>query len=153
MLYCPYCGTRVGSGERFCSSCGKALVEEGTATGKGESTRRFPWWVLALLFGSAAVLVLVLIFVHQAKRAAEIRGNSTGNISNFGLLASQGDWIYHLYQEDEGETVGLYKTHADGSGRTRISEDTAMFLNVAGDWIYYVMRDEESDSYRNEIYK
>ena len=150
MPYCPYCGSVVDYGERFCSSCGKVLDDGGTATVKTKGTGPFPRWILVLLFGSVAIFGAVLLFVHLAKPTAETRGNSVGNIVNGGLFTSQGDWIYylHLGEEDVDEPYGeLCKVRTDGSGRTRLNGDLAAYLNVVGDWLYYVKEAEEIEEH------
>ncbi|MCL1866505.1 MAG: DUF5050 domain-containing protein, partial [Oscillospiraceae bacterium] len=59
-------------------------------------------------------------------------GNTSGNNANFGLAAVQGDWVY--YSCISG---GIWKSRTDGTGKTRITDDSAFFINVVGDWIYY----------------
>lgn len=139
MSYCPYCGKSVDSGGKFCSGCGKMLDEGGGKAGK-ESPGPFPRWVLALLLGSVALLGAVLGFTHFAKLKAAPRGNSTGNIVNGGLVASQDGWLYYtnLDRDDGGEPFfELCKVRTDGSGHSRINGDRAGSLNVVDGWIYY----------------
>ena len=70
----------------------------------------------------------------------EQRGNTIGNIANFGFVAQQGDWIYFTRQpefiiEPNPEVLsGLYKVRTDGSDLTRL-DDAATFINVVGDWV------------------
>ncbi|HXK52075.1 MAG TPA: DUF5050 domain-containing protein [Caldisericia bacterium] len=72
-------------------------------------------------------------------------GNTTGNITNVGLVAIQGDWIYYSNVSRRGE---LYKIRVDGSDKTLLCEDNATFINVVGDWVYY------SNSFEGEkLYK
>ena len=68
------------------------------------------------------------------EKPEEIRGNTTGNIANGGLIAYQGDWIYYSNPEDEGR---LYKKRPDGSEVTLLSKNSAMDINVVGDWVFY----------------
>ncbi|MDR2933492.1 MAG: DUF5050 domain-containing protein [Oscillospiraceae bacterium] len=65
-------------------------------------------------------------------------GNSTGNISNGGYIASQGGWIY--YQDWNGDK-GLYKIRMDGGGKTKICADEPSSINVAGDFVYYCKKE------------
>ena len=62
------------------------------------------------------------------------RGNTVGNIVNYGLIAMSDGWIYY-----HNPTVGgyLFKMRIDGSERTKLNEDASFFINVMGDWIYY----------------
>jgi len=71
-------------------------------------------------------------------------GNSSGNIVNGGLAATQGEWIY--FRGNEGGS--LQKGRLDGSGSSIISADSAWFINVSDDWLYYSNRDDQ-----NRIYK
>ena len=70
-------------------------------------------------------------------------GNTGGNISNNGLVALQGDWIYY----NKG-SIKFYKVKADGSGRTKLNDDFACFINAAGQWIYY-----QNFNQGNKLYK
>jgi len=71
----------------------------------------------------------------------EERGNTAGNISNNGLVATEGDWIYYSYRinyelspPSSGE---IFKINKDGSGKKRISNGDSDYLNIKGDWIYF----------------
>ncbi|WP_010252644.1 DUF5050 domain-containing protein [Acetivibrio cellulolyticus] len=62
----------------------------------------------------------------------ELRGNTTGNISNGGFICEKDDWIYtSMYKK------GLWKIKKDGSEKVQISENSVNYLNIVGDWIYY----------------
>jgi len=60
-------------------------------------------------------------------------GNTAGNITNSGLAAYKDDWIYYV----SNDHYKLYKIRADGSGRTKLSDDGIECINVVGDWVYY----------------
>jgi hypothetical protein len=60
------------------------------------------------------------------------RGNTSGNINNFGLAAMQGDWIFY------GNHTGIYRLRQDGSEEIQISNMSAFGLNVVGDWVYFL---------------
>lgn len=62
------------------------------------------------------------------------RGNSSGNVANRGLAASNGEWVFFTNASDDDK---LYKMKADGTGRTKLSDDGSEYINVIGDWIYY----------------
>lgn len=62
-------------------------------------------------------------------------GNSNGNINNRGLVASQGDVIYHTIYKNKSSL--LCKEKMDGSGRVMFAFGNATSINVVGDWIYY----------------
>lgn len=67
-------------------------------------------------------------------------GNSSGNISNDGYAAKQGEWIYYVHISDNpsySEYAGLYKMKEDGSNKTKLSSGYFRNINVIGEWIYY----------------
>ncbi|MGK0468136.1 MAG: hypothetical protein ACJAX4_003456 [Clostridium sp.] len=80
--------------------------------------------------------------VPQSVLTNNVYGNTQGNISNFGFVAQQGDWIYY-------NNNTLYKIKTDGTGKTEISKDVATFINVSGEWVYYI----EYLSGTNNMYK
>ena len=72
-------------------------------------------------------------------------GNTSGNISNYGLAAQSGDWVYYRNDSDSGN---LYKMRTDGTDRTKLNDDNSYYINVIGDWIYY-----NNNSDDNKLYK
>lgn len=67
-------------------------------------------------------------------------GNTCGNMSAGGLVASRGEWIYFSNQSDDGK---LYKTtNMDATGLQKICDDEARFINVIGDTIYYCVAND-----------
>ena len=73
------------------------------------------------------------------------KGNSAGNLSNFGFAARQGDWIYHSMNAGD---IGIYKTKSDGSEKTKINSDVSYHLNVIGEWIYYRNMSDQGKIYK-----
>jgi RNA polymerase sigma factor (sigma-70 family) len=64
-------------------------------------------------------------------------GNTMGNISNEGIAAQHGGWIYYD-KFDRGSTNGaLYKIRTDGTSKTKLNSSGSEYINVVGDWIYY----------------
>lgn len=80
--------------------------------------------------------------VPQSILINNVYGNTQGNISNFGLVAKQGEWIYY-------NNTTLYKVKTDGTGKTEISKDIPTFINVVSEWVYYI----EASSGTNKMYK
>lgn len=80
--------------------------------------------------------------VPQYLLSNNVYGNTHGNISNFGIVATQGDWVYY-------NNNTLYKVKTDGTGKKEISTDVPVFINVVGDWVYYI----EATSQTNQMYK
>ena len=64
----------------------------------------------------------------------EFYGNSSGNISNKGLVAEYNDWIYYSNHND---LYRLYKVKKDGTEKTRLSDQKALYINVMGGWVYF----------------
>lgn len=65
-----------------------------------------------------------------------VLGNSSGNINNSGLVATDEDnqWIYY-----RGTGGNLFKVKSDGVDRTQLtSAHDAKYINVVGDELYYV---------------
>lgn len=72
-------------------------------------------------------------------------GNTTGNISNGGFAAIQGNWIYYSnpqFSNWKGQGY-IYKMHTNGTGETKLNEDHSSYINVVGDWVYY--RNDDAD--------
>jgi len=69
--------------------------------------------------------------------AVNTSGNTPGNLSNTGLAAQQGDWIFYTITND-GHTGHLCKIRTDGTGQVMLSNDLPFYINVVGDWVYYV---------------
>lgn len=73
-------------------------------------------------------------------------GNSISNSQQFGLVASQGDWIYYSNMNYD---YYLYKMRKDGSQKQIVTKGCVVAINVVGEWIYYT---DENQSNRG-IYK
>lgn len=80
--------------------------------------------------------------VPQSVLTNNVYGNTSGNICNFAFVAKQGDWIYY-------NNNTLYKIKTDGTGKTELSKDIPIFINVVGEWVYYI----EASSGENKMYK
>lgn len=80
-----------------------------------------------------------------AYEPAALRGNTSGNITNWGIAAQQGDWTYFSNITDNYK---LYKMRTDGSSKSKLSDDNVLYINVAGDWIYYCNRSDQSKIYK-----
>lgn len=66
--------------------------------------------------------------------ASQELGNTAGNIANSGWLCQHGDWVYF---ENPADHNYLYRARYDGSEKSLLIADQAMYINVLGDWIYY----------------
>ncbi|HEY9062335.1 MAG TPA: DUF5050 domain-containing protein [Pseudobacteroides sp.] len=70
--------------------------------------------------------------IIKIQRVEESLGNSSGNISNYGFTAENGDWIYMSILDK-----GLYRMSKDGQVKEKISGNAAMNINIMDDWIYF----------------
>lgn len=61
-------------------------------------------------------------------------GNLAGNVDNDGLAATQGEWLYYTDLYYKGS---IYKVRQDGTGKTKLTDDVPLYINVSGDWVYY----------------
>ncbi|NLA26813.1 MAG: DUF5050 domain-containing protein, partial [Firmicutes bacterium] len=78
------------------------------------------------------------------EEAGPAQGNSAGNILNGGLVAQQGDKIYFANSGDGGK---LYRASLDGSGKTKLTEDRAQYINATERHLYYVAMGERETIY------
>ncbi|MFT9116331.1 MAG: DUF5050 domain-containing protein [Sporolactobacillus sp.] len=67
-------------------------------------------------------------------------GISSGNLVNGGLVAQSDGWLYY-------NDHGFYKVKTDGTGKTKLADDTALDINVVGDWIYYTDMKDTNTTY------
>lgn len=57
-----------------------------------------------------------------------------GNMINGGIAARHGQWIYELDQKDGY----IYKESMDGSSRSLLIDDNAVFITTSGQYVYYL---------------
>ena len=74
-------------------------------------------------------------------------GNTSANIHNNGLIASDGEWFYYANSNDYGR---LYKMRADGTERQELYMRECQNINIVGDWVYftYIVVNAESGLYK-----
>jgi S1-C subfamily serine protease len=70
--------------------------------------------------------------IIKIERDEEPMGNSSGNISNYGFTAENGDWIYISVLDK-----GLFRMRKDGQEKEKISGNAAFNINVMDGWIYF----------------
>ncbi|KOA20592.1 hypothetical protein CLHOM_07340 [Clostridium homopropionicum DSM 5847] len=80
------------------------------------------------------------------KTGTELRGNTTGNISNNGYAVEDSDNF--IYYNNTGDKNQLYKQDPNGVLNKLISADNAQYLNVLGDYIYYSNYADKGKLYR-----
>jgi hypothetical protein len=89
---------------------------------------------------------------NNTLQRVKIDGSGQSQTINLPQLAGQvrglsvaGDWIYFNCWIVQGETLRteLHKVKIDGTGETKLSDETVYFFNVSGNWIYYIGADEQ----------
>ncbi|WDC84976.1 DUF5050 domain-containing protein [Caloramator sp. mosi_1] len=85
----------------------------------------------------------VLLYVDDTQR--DIYTNVKGNISNGGIAATDGEYIYYSNFADGGK---IYKRPVDGTDSYPICNDNAKFINVVDDFIYYSNMSDGGKIYR-----
>jgi LysM repeat protein len=75
-------------------------------------------------------------------------GNTSGNITNWGIAAKQGDWVYFSNITNNNK---LYKMRITGESKEKLSDDNSLYINVVGEWIYYINRSDQGKIYKIRI--
>jgi hypothetical protein len=75
------------------------------------------------------------------------RGNTVGNVINYGRAAQSGDWIFYstMHSIDGNHNWSLVKERTDGSDRQVLyttGNKRIMCINVIGDWIFFTIGGE-----------
>jgi len=92
---------------------------------------------------------------YASESEINLVGTTPGNLTNlevsstgqwfFGLMTSQGSWVYFALPQDENN---IYKMRVDGTGLQKITDARGNSINVVGDWIYYQNLSDEGKPYR-----
>ena len=92
---------------------------------------------------------------YASESEINLVGTTAGNMTNlevsstgqwfFGLMTSQGRWVYFALPQDE---YNIYKMRVDGTGLQKIADARGNSINVVGDWIYYQNLSNEGKPYR-----
>ena len=54
-------------------------------------------------------------------------------------IVVKGEWIYFIYSVvNEKEKCPIYKIKTDGTGLTKVTDNSVITFSVVGDWIYYM---------------
>lgn len=94
-----------------------------------------------MIFGIVILIIIALVagvflFNQYSHRMDRNRGNTTGNIDEYGFSVSKDGWIY--YSDFKNNNSTIYKT--DGSEKSQLlyeNQANIFFLNVVDGWIYY----------------
>lgn len=78
----------------------------------------------------------------------ETMGNASGNIMNYGMVVEKAGWIYYNENNDGDK---LYKVSKDNTEAIKISDDTAVYINILGDFIYYSSYLDEGKLYKMKL--
>ncbi len=110
----------------------KISTEEKTARRKINPKVFFGIIILIIICGAAGIL----LFSQYSHRMDRNRGNTTGNINEYGFSAAKDGWVY--YSEFKDNNSLIYKTN--GSEKSQLlyeNQANILFLNVVDSWIYY----------------
>lgn len=84
-------------------------------------------------------------------------GNSSGNISSYGVLAQESGWVYYSNLNDESK---IYRKKIDGSSTKKLNDVMSDYLNICDGWIYYrqvnkcaIVKMKIDGSSEQELYK
>lgn len=104
---------------------------------------------------SAAVLVLIcssIIIYHNRKSICSVFLSTNKNKSEElngrqekGFAVYSGEWIYFC---DPSDNDKIYKIKSDGTGKSKICDDSADSLLLTGRWIFYANKAD-----KNKLYK
>ncbi len=102
----------------------------------------FIGFFIYVLYVSQPLFKYYFLSEQIAINNSEIRGNTVGNLVNYGFAAKQDDIIYYLHlvfiSPEEGSEMGLYKYDLVTNERIHLNNDFANYINVIDDWLYYV---------------
>lgn len=138
--------------------------------------------VIIAVVAAVAIVALALIkFFSQEAMDAEKRGNTVGNVNNFGNVAEEDGALYYfngglmrwadgqavqvadisggwisvcdgwVYYADYEADSAVCRVRTDGSQRQVLAEQTAKYVSVAAGKVFYVV-DEDTDAEENGIY-
>lgn len=72
------------------------------------------------------------------------RGNTTGNISNVGSAAFDGEWVYYR----SNKNGSLYKMKPDGTEAMLLVDESVRYINVLNGWVYFKNWDDGGALYK-----
>jgi hypothetical protein len=110
-------------------------------------------------FGLSTFLVMISVGVFSSCTAGiysnnqtNTRGNTVGNILNYGFVAQEGDWFF--FNTSKNEEGSLWKKNIKTKKESvKISDEPGLFLNVVDGWIYYSVLDIYSGKEETGIFK
>lgn len=91
--------------------------------------------LLAMIMIWSVCFPHVFSLVNTLGASSYTYGNTTSNLSNYGLLAEYGGKIYFANSADGNR---LYAMKEDGTAYAKICEDEVQYINVINGVIYYV---------------
>lgn len=107
------------------------------------------------------LILLLIVLLGLTSCSAEstkkmISGNTPGNINNFGIVATDGEWEYFWAGTTRSEDMNggkLCKMKSDGTNFQVLSDDNPCYINVVGDWIYYIQNQKPTYYFMGKIYR
>lgn len=135
----------------------KSAAEGEETTVTPVSGALYPLTTTATIAAAATTTVTTTAATAAKNRAPEkpskpktpnTRGNTPGNITNYGYAALQGDWIFYNSEYLGGQ---LWAMKTDETNKQKLCEDDALFINVVGDDIFYENRSDGKKLYTIKI--
>lgn len=100
----------------------------------------------------AIIVIFVLLFTvsilascTNGKSEKSFFGNTNSNISNGGMSVMDQEWIYFMNYSDNGF---LYKVKTDGSQEQKITDLSAVYLNISDNVLYFINTSDNQKLYR-----
>jgi hypothetical protein len=97
------------------------------------------------------LILLIGVISYEQSNSQNVKlGNSSGNILNNGLIASDNKRIYYSSLDS---TYGLYSMKPDGTDIKLLTGDYTKFINVLNGWLYYRKGSSDSKPQIGGLYK
>ena len=80
-------------------------------------------------------------------------GTTSGNINNYGLVATDGESIVYANSTDNGglSDTKLYKMDMQGNNLVKLSDDRARYVNLVENWVFYSNLSDNRKAYRIKL--
>jgi len=120
----------------------------------GGNMKQFKFKKTAVILGAIltiAIIALITLGRGSVMTAVTSMGKQTklsGEKIQSGLVVSLGDYIYFPNPSDNNK---IYKVKADGTGKDKISNDSASYLVLADKWIYYANNSDGFKLYKIKV--
>ena len=114
--------------------------------------------IIAVIICIIALLLIlsIIYYLYNYNR----KGNTIGNIRNYGYATIDGEWIYYLAPSEDNSKLGIFKIRNNGEDKKEIimrDDIDIISLNVYGNYIYFIGTNtagfNENNELDNKIYR